>query len=81
MCFLLKEPTYPFKSKAPCSLNQDDLVFEITKALWENKDKISLTINDFSTLEPENALDNDSPMHPGAIKFWSSPYATHSASR
>ncbi len=59
----------------------DDLVFEITKALWENKDKISLTINDFSTLEPENALDNDSPMHPGAIKFWSSPYATHSASR
>ena len=50
----------------------EDLVFEITKALWQNKEKISIVVNGFEKLKPETAQGNSSSMHPGAMKFWNS---------
>ena len=49
-----------------------DLVFEITKALWENKAKIADVVKDFGALQADTAMEKDLPMHPGAMEFWSS---------
>ena len=51
---------------------QDDLVFEITKAIWNNKDSLVNAVKDFQSLSPENAMPPGFDIHPGAKKFWDS---------
>ena len=48
----------------------DDLVFEIAKALWENRKVVSDIIVDFGMLSPDSAAPPGLPMHPGALAFW-----------
>ncbi len=50
----------------------DSLVFSLSKALWENKDRIGETIEDFRALSPDTALPEGIPVHPGAVKYWHS---------
>lgn len=50
----------------------EDLVFQINKALWENKKAISNVVKDFDGLSPETALPKSLPVHPGSVKFWNS---------
>jgi hypothetical protein len=48
----------------------DDFVFEVTKALWENKSSLVDAVKDFQALEPANAAPPGFDIHPGAQKFW-----------
>ncbi len=50
----------------------DDLVFTITKTLWEERDFIAGVIQDFGALSPETAVPPGLPVHPGSVKFWES---------
>ena len=51
---------------------QDDLVFEISRALWSNKDSLVNAVKDFQNLSPKNAMPVGFDIHPGAKKFWES---------
>jgi TRAP transporter TAXI family solute receptor len=51
---------------------QDDVVFEICKALWTNKDSLVDAVKDFQSLSPKNAMPPGLDLHPGAKKFWDS---------
>ncbi len=48
----------------------EDLVYSLTKALWENKDEIAASVKDVSELNPEEATSEGVEAHPGALKFW-----------
>lgn len=48
----------------------EDLVFAMTKGLWDGRKKITAAVKDFGALAPETALPKGLPMHPGAEKFW-----------
>jgi len=50
----------------------DDLVYEITKTIWENKASLTEAVKDFQILPPKNAVPSDFDIHPGAKKFWDS---------
>ncbi|MCL1985734.1 MAG: TAXI family TRAP transporter solute-binding subunit [Betaproteobacteria bacterium] len=50
----------------------DSLVFDINKALWENKDSLVDAVGDFRALSPEKAIPPGFDAHPGAKKFWDS---------
>ncbi len=50
----------------------EDLVFEICKALWEEKAAITKVVADFDGLSPESALPKNLDVHPGALRFWNS---------
>lgn len=49
-----------------------DLVFAMSKILWENKDYLASIIKDYRKLSPSSAMVEDLPTHPGAIDFWNS---------
>jgi TRAP transporter TAXI family solute receptor len=49
---------------------QEDTVFAITKALWENKSSLADAVKDFQALSPQTAMPQGFDMHPGAKKFW-----------
>lgn len=48
----------------------DDLVYEITRALWEERGSVARAITDFGTLAPDTAAPEGLPVHPGAKRFW-----------
>lgn len=48
----------------------DDLVYEICKSLWNNKNHIASVIKDYGQLSPATAIAQKLEMHPGALKFW-----------
>ncbi len=48
------------------------LVYEINRAIFENKDKISSQVPDMQELEPSTALPEKIPAHEGSIEFWKS---------
>jgi len=51
---------------------QDDLVFAITKAIWENKNSLVDAVQDLRALSPTTAMPPGFDVHPGARKFWDS---------
>lgn len=49
----------------------EDFVYDLVKALHENKDLMVQTHNSMSELDPEDiTINQDVPMHPGAIKYY-----------
>ncbi len=49
----------------------DDVVYKLTRALVENKDRLSAVVKEIATTQPkEMAPDLDVPYHPGALKYW-----------
>lgn len=48
----------------------EDLVVVINQSLWKNRDYIAKVIEDVGKLEPETALPENMPVHPGAKLFW-----------
>nr|WP_321461835.1 TAXI family TRAP transporter solute-binding subunit [uncultured Cohaesibacter sp.] len=50
----------------------EDTVFNLTKALWENKDTLQKGVKAVEELNPQEAIPASAPAHPGAVKFWKS---------
>lgn len=48
----------------------DDLVYELCKSLWTNKENLAKAVKDIGELEPKTAIAAGVPTHPGAVKFW-----------
>ena len=48
----------------------NDLVFEITRSLWQHRGQIASVISDFAALSPTSAIPAGIPAHPGAAAFW-----------
>lgn len=48
----------------------EDLVYEVTKTLWESRSYIAGIIKDFGGLSPQTALPEGVEAHPGSVKFW-----------
>jgi TRAP transporter TAXI family solute receptor len=49
----------------------DDMVYKLTRALVENKDRLSAVVKEIATTQPkEMAPDLDVPYHPGALRYW-----------
>ncbi len=48
----------------------EDVVYQITKTLWENREKISHPVPKKFMTEKNVARDTGTPFHPGAIKFY-----------
>ncbi len=55
----------------------ESLVYEINKALWENKKYISEDVQDFRFLCPNLSLQKGIKLHPGAEKFWNQIHNDH----
>jgi len=51
---------------------QDALVFEIAKALWENKGILIDAVKDFQSFSTKTVMPPGFEIHPGAKKFWDS---------
>jgi len=68
------EPVYAFTQDGvllSSSKVSDDLVYKITKAMYENKADLVATFPGFNDFEPEDMAKNiPVPYHPGAIKFY-----------
>ncbi|WP_320143987.1 TAXI family TRAP transporter solute-binding subunit [uncultured Cohaesibacter sp.] len=50
----------------------EDTVYKMTKALWENKDTLQKGVKAVAELNPEEAIPALAPAHPGAVKYWKS---------
>ena len=49
----------------------EDVVYELTKCLWEHIDEVYQTIPGLKdSLKLENALDTTVTVHPGALKYY-----------
>ena len=48
----------------------EDVVYEITKAMFDNKDALAGSQVKFSFLTPEGAIDGSFDLHPGAEKYY-----------
>ena len=48
----------------------ESLVYELNKALWENKSLMVNAVKDMEELSPALALPKGVPVHPGSVKFW-----------
>ncbi len=48
----------------------EDLVYEISRVMWENRKYISQDVKLFEYLTPETALKKGVDIHPGSMKFW-----------
>lgn len=49
----------------------EDLVYKLAEALWKKKDQIAKAFVDMAELNPQEAISEGVPAHPGAVKFWS----------
>ncbi len=47
-----------------------NLVYNITKTIWEQRAYIGYGVKDFLYLSPNTAIDAKARVHPGAIAFW-----------
>nr|WP_319485064.1 TAXI family TRAP transporter solute-binding subunit [uncultured Cohaesibacter sp.] len=50
----------------------EDTVYNMTKALWENKETLQKGVKAVEELNPQEAVPASVPAHPGAVKFWKS---------
>ncbi len=50
----------------------EDTVYNMTKALWENKASLQKGVKAVEELNPKEAIPASAPAHPGAVKFWKS---------
>lgn len=48
----------------------ENLVYELNKALWEQKSNLAKIITDINELAPDTALPDKIPAHRGSITFW-----------
>jgi len=49
----------------------DDVVYKLTRALVENKDRLSAVVKEIAATQPkEMAPDLGVPYHPGALRYW-----------
>ena len=49
----------------------EELVYEMTKALFENKETLAQSVKALEALNPEDAADENAfPLHPGAMKYY-----------
>ncbi len=48
----------------------ESLVYELNKAIWENKASLVAAVKDMNELVPEIALPDKVPAHEGSMKFW-----------
>lgn len=48
----------------------DTLVYDLCKAMWENKANLAKAVKDIDELTPAIAVPNGVPSHPGAAMFW-----------
>lgn len=48
----------------------DDIVYDVTAALWKNKAVLAGAVKDFQAFSAENAVPAGLAVHPGAKKFW-----------
>ncbi len=48
----------------------ESLVYELNKAIWENKASLVAAVKDVDELVPEIALPEKVPAHEGSMKFW-----------
>jgi hypothetical protein len=48
----------------------ENLVYELCKALWKNKDNLAKAVQDMKELNPKEAIPKGVPAHPGAVRFW-----------
>lgn len=48
----------------------ESLVFELNKAIWDNKASLAAAVKDMQELEPAIALPSKVPAHPGSESFW-----------
>jgi uncharacterized protein len=49
----------------------DEMVYKLTRALVDNKDRLSAVVKEIATTQPkEMAPDLDVPYHPGALRYW-----------
>ena len=48
----------------------DSLVYDLAKALWENKDNIAKSVKDVGEMQAEEAVSQGIASHPGAAKYW-----------
>ena len=48
----------------------ESLVYELNKAIWENKASLVAAVKDVDELVPEIALPDKVPAHEGSMKFW-----------
>jgi len=49
----------------------EDLVYKLAEALWNKKEQIAKAFADMAELNPQEAISQGVPAHPGSIKFWS----------
>ena len=50
----------------------NDLVSEIARTLWDDREKITKAVADFGGLSAATAVPKGLPVHPGAANFWKS---------
>jgi len=50
----------------------DELVYNLSKVMWEKKRLLTAAVKDVDELGPSMAVPKGLPMHPGAVKFWNS---------
>jgi hypothetical protein len=49
----------------------DDVVYKLTRALVENKDRLSAVVKEIGAIQPKDmAPDLGVPYHPGALRYW-----------
>lgn len=48
----------------------DSLVYDLCKALHENKADLAKAVKDINELDPKTAVPAGVPTHPGAVKYW-----------
>lgn len=48
----------------------EDLIYTLSKTLWENKGTVANKVSDFGGLDPQTAVPVGLPVHPGALRFW-----------
>ncbi len=48
----------------------EDFVYNLSKAMWENKANLANAVKDVNELSPATAIPEGVPAHPGAVKFW-----------
>lgn len=50
----------------------DEVVTQMSKILFQNKEKLATTIKDFSNFNSRDAVSKSLPMHPAAAAYWKS---------
>ncbi|MCD8350392.1 MAG: TAXI family TRAP transporter solute-binding subunit [Planctomycetaceae bacterium] len=51
----------------------EDVVYNINKVLWENRMEMGKVSEDIENIHPRFAIAGQSKVHPGSLRFWTSP--------